>query len=480
MNARSTLSNVAVLSLGSLCAAAFGQTSQPKLASNPKTAPSARNPVNYGKLPLSFEPNLGQTAKQVQWLARGPEYTLYLAGPNAVLEMDKIVPAKPGATSSERTPTSIISSVVRMNLIGATGSQQTAGEDLQSGKANYFTGNDPAKWQHDVPMFGKVRLKGIYPGIDLAYYGRQGRLEYDFVVAPGADASAIRMSFDGAKAELASNGDLVLPVANDGTEVRFNKPVIYQLKDGARQTVDGSFVVARDRQVSFKLGAYDKSRELIIDPTFDFVGALGTGHYETQAAGMAVDASGEIILTGATSDVDFPVTTGAYQTTCNQDSAVAAANNYVRCGGASEGYLGSAFITKISADGTTLVYSTYLHGFSGSDAGQAVAVDTDGDAVVLGQTGSDDFPITDVSEMPSNHVQSLLPDGRALSAVTTAVRNFAPDNRELRRLFCWRWNGVGLRRSHAVYRQAGSHRLQSALRHILRRNQRHLSLRPRA
>jgi len=121
-------------------------------------------------------------------------------------------------------------------------------------------------------------------------------------VAPGADASAIKLRFDGAKPALAANGDLVLPVEG-GPEVRFNKPVVYQMRDGARQPVDGSFAIAynkQEQQVSFHLGAYDHSRELVIDPTLLFVGALGTGNYQTQANGMAVDASGEIILTGLT------------------------------------------------------------------------------------------------------------------------------------------------------------------------------------
>jgi hypothetical protein len=226
MIAGSTLSIVTALSIGSLGLAAFGQTSQPKVPSNAKTVPSARNQVNYRKLPLSFEPNLGQTAEDVQWLARGPEYTLYLAGPDAVLQMNKIAPARRGATSPEEMSPRIISSVVRMNLLGAGTSQPTAGEDLQPGKANYFTGDDPSKWQKNVPMYDKVRFRDLYPGIDLVYYGRQGQLEYDFVLAPGSDASAIRMKFDGARAELASNGDLVLPIANDGIEVRFNKPVV--------------------------------------------------------------------------------------------------------------------------------------------------------------------------------------------------------------------------------------------------------------
>lgn len=403
MNPRNHLKVLTTLCLGSLGLATFGQTSPATVPSPAKAAPSTHAMIHYGQLPLSFEPNRGQTSSNVQWLARGPEYTLFLTGNDAVLEMNKITPAKRDSADPKDLKPSISSSVMRMSLIGARTPEQAAGEDLQSGKANYFTGNDPAKWQHDVPMYGKVHMQGVYPGVDLKYYGHRGELEYDFVVAPGADPAAIRLRFDGAKPTLAANGDLVLPVEG-GPEVRFNKPVVYQTVDGVRQPVTGSFVIADNKageQVSFQLGAYDHSRELIIDPTLLFVGVFGTGNYETQAIGMAVDASGEIILTGETSDVNLPVTTNAYQTTCNQDSTIAAANNYVRCGGSSEGYLGSAFITKISADGTSLVYSTYLHGFSGSELGQAVATDAAGDAIVLGQTGSSDFPVT------SNAYQSL-------------------------------------------------------------------------
>ena len=369
-----------------------------------KPAPAAaagRATVNYGKLPLSFEPNRGQTSPAVQWLARGPQYTLYLVGNDAVLQMNKVVPGERASSDPAKLTSTITSSAMRMSLLGAASSLPSAGEDPQTGKANYFTGNEPTKWQHDVPMFGKVRMQAVYPGVDLVYYGQQGQLEYDFVVAPGADASVIRLSFDGAKPTLAANGDLVLPVEG-GPEVRFNKPVVYQTVDGVRQPVEGSFVIAANkpgRQVGIQLGAYDHSRELVIDPTFLFVGVLGTGNYETQANGMAVDAAGEIILTGLTGDVDFPVTSGAFQTVCNTYSAVAAANHWVRCG--SEVYNGSAFVSKISADGTSLVYSTYLHGLSGDEIGQAVATDAAGDAIVLGQTGSYDFPIT------SDAIQSL-------------------------------------------------------------------------
>jgi hypothetical protein len=406
VNSRNQRKAVTALFLGSLGLVTLAQTSRTIAPSPVKAVPKAQAMVHYAQLPLSFEPNRGQTSANVQWLARGPEYTLFLGGSDAVLQLNQIVPGKRGAVSPRDMMSSINSSAVRMSLLGAGSSPQSAGEDLQSGKANYFTGNDPAKWQHDVPMYGKVRTQSVYPGVDLVYYGHRGELEYDFVVAPGADASAIKLRFDGAKPALAVNGDLVLPVEG-GPEVRFNKPVVYQMKDGARQPVDGSFVIAdgkQGQQVSFHLGAYDHSRELVIDPTLVFVGALGTGNYETEANGMAVDASGEIILTGLTGDVNFPTTTGAYQTVCNQYSAVAIANGFKRCG--NEVYNGSAFVTKISADGTSLVYSTYLHGLSGLESGVAVAVDSAGDAVVLGDTGSNDFPIT-ANAYPYPTTQSL-------------------------------------------------------------------------
>jgi hypothetical protein len=210
--------------------------------------------IHYGQLPLSFEPNRGQTSSNVQWLARGPEYTLFLTGNDAVLEMNKITPAKRDSADPKDLKPSISSSVMRMSLIGARTPEQAAGEDLQSGKANYFTGNDPAKWQHDVPMYGKVHMQGVYPGVDLKYYGHRGELEYDFVVAPGADPAAIRLRFDGAKPTLAANGDLVLPVEG-GPEVRFNKPVVYQTVDGVRQPVTGSFVIADNKAGQLPTGS---------------------------------------------------------------------------------------------------------------------------------------------------------------------------------------------------------------------------------
>ena len=361
------------------------------LAQNQETnrrppASGTNAPVRFGQIPLGFEPNRGQTSDKVQWLAHGPEYAIFLSGPDAVLELNQSTPPKIGETPK------ITSSAVRMNLLGAKDVVATKGEEALAGKANYFTGKDDSRWQREVPTFGKVRLQGVYPGIDLVYYGKQGRLEYDFVVAPGADASAIRLVFEGAAARLAENGDLVLPVDGMKTEVRFDKPVVYQMKDGQREPVAGDFLIAKDRHVSFRLGEYDKSRELVIDPTLLFAGVLGTGNQQTIPTSLAVDAAGEIFLTGYTNDLTFPVTTGALQTNCQTYSAAAAANGFVRCGPSSSS---SAFVTKISADGTSLVYSTYLHGGGGAESGQSIAVDAAGDAYVLGATSSNDFPITD-------------------------------------------------------------------------------------
>lgn len=394
----------------------YAQTASPS-AGLPVSRPGASThaAADYGRLPLSFEPNRGQTAKQVQWLAHGPQYTLFLAGHNAVLELNKATPAKRG----EPKMPAIESVALRMNLLNAKDATQSGGEQLQTGKANYFTGRDASKWQREVPMYGQVRLDSVYPGVDLLYYGHQGQLEYDFVVAAGADPSMIRMSFDGATPKLATNGDLTLPVNGSKTEISFQKPVVYQMKDGVRQPVGGSFTIAENHQVSFHLGAYDHSRELIIDPTLLFVGTLGTGSVGTMPNGMAVDAAGEIILTGYTRDLDFPVTAGALQTEC-QTYSTAATGNITRCG-PNDGAQTSAFVTKISADGKSLVYSTYLHGGGGQESGQSVVADAAGDAYILGATSSNDFPIT--ANAYEKYCQPYYPTTGEISACDTTGIN---------------------------------------------------------
>ena len=390
MNRKAAWSNLLLLTLVGMVAHA---QSAP-LSTQPVSPTPAQKSIHYDQLPLSFEPNVGQTSPQVQWLSRGPEYTLFLTGPDAVLELNKVVPAaKPGDSVK------INSSVLRMNLLGGSLTSSSAGEELQSGKVNYFTGNDKANWHPDVSVYGRVRLHQVYPGIDLTYYGHQGQLEYDFIVAPGADAAAIHVRFDGATPQLAGNGDLVLPV--NGNEVRFHQPVVYQTMDGKRHPVEGAFQMAKNDEVSFHLGPYDRSRELVIDPTLVYTGTFGTASESDAPAGMAVDAQGELIITGTTLDDNFPATSGAYQTSCGPVSATDTSNGVFRCAtGDQPGAMSSAYVMKLSADGTQLVYATYLHGITGWERGAAVQADAAGNAVVIGQTASADFPLVDAPSIP--------------------------------------------------------------------------------
>ncbi len=383
MNRKSAWSTVLLLTL--VGTTALAQASAP--STQPVSPAPAKKSVRYGQLPLSFEPNVGQSSHEVQWLSRGQDYTLFLSGPDAVLEVSRVAPdAKHGGAAKVDT------TALRMNLLGGNLTSASTGEEPQTGKVNYFTGNNSADWHRNVSLFGRVRLRQVYPGIDLAYYGHQGQLEYDFIVAPEADASAIRLRFDGATPQLAGNGDLVLPV--NGSEVRFHQPVVYQMQDGVRQPVDGRFTMAKNHEVTFALGAYDKSRELVIDPTLVYTGTFGTASESDAPAAMAVDAKGELIITGATYDLNFPATSGAYQTACGPVSATDTQNGVFRCAvGDQPGALSSAYIAKLSADGTSLVYATYLHGITGWEKGSAVQADAAGNAVVVGQTASADFPL---------------------------------------------------------------------------------------
>src|SRR5216110_44310 len=168
-------------------------------------ATNARVSESYGKLPLYFEANRGQTDKDVHFLARGPGYSLYLTSGEAVLVL-----AKPNADAKHDAKAPVKSVALRMGLVGAARKPVVSGLDEQTGKANYFIGKDPAKWRTNVPTYAKVHYRNVYPGIDLLYYGNQRQLEYDFVVAPGGSVSRIRLRFDSAgKMEIDRSGDLI-------------------------------------------------------------------------------------------------------------------------------------------------------------------------------------------------------------------------------------------------------------------------------
>jgi hypothetical protein len=343
---------------------------------------------DFGHLPLGFEKNVGQTADRVQWLARTPESTLYLAGSDATVQINHIDKLERDGVDISRAR----SSALTMHLIDAQTVRASEGEDLQPGTVNYFRGNDSAHWQKGVPMYGQVRLDEVYPGVSLLYHGERGQLEYDFVVAPQADPTRIALGFTGATPTIATNGDLLLPIPGDST-VRFDKPVVYQMTNGKRTSVRSSYTLAANGQVSFRLGPYDHGRELIIDPKLVFLGTLGAGDYPyaTNLGQMTVDSTGAMYFIGTTNDPTYPVSANAYQKVCGPATGSNASNGGVYCGtyGAT-----SAYVSKISADGTKLVYSTYLSGGGGYEQGTSVAVDSSGVAYLLGATASNDFPIT--------------------------------------------------------------------------------------
>jgi len=332
--------------------------------------------ANYGRLPLSFEANRGQLDPRVKFVSRGDGYSLFLTEAGAVLSLSKRGaetggPSKKG-TTKERLPR--VTDVLRLELASAVHNPEVMGADQLAGTANYFIGSDRSKWHEGVPTFGKVRYAGVFPGVDLVYYGNQRQLEYDFVVAPHADAKPIRLKFAGAKAlKLDAEGNLYV-IAADG-EITFNKPVVYQEIDGRRQAVEGRFALLERNTAGFTVGAYDTERALVIDPVLVYSSFLG-GSFEDEANAIAVDGSGNAYVTGITVSSDFPVTAGAFQSTNDKTS-----NDY------------TAFVTKLNATGTALVYSTYLGG-SSEDIGSAIAIDGSGDAYVTGQTSSSDFPVT--------------------------------------------------------------------------------------
>jgi hypothetical protein len=328
--------------------------------------------AEYGKLPLSFEANEGQADRSVEYLSRGRGYAMALRPGQMALRL------RGGAGSG--------AAAVEMTLVDANDHAVGQAEERQVTRTNYLLGADPAKWHRDVPNFGRVRYAGVYPGIDLVYYGNQRRLEHDFVVAAGADAGRIVFSIGGAEKLSVdeSSGDLVIGVG--AGEVRLLRPVSYQPATeggGGRTEVESGYRLLGANRVGFELGRYDHGRPLVIDPVLVYSTFLGGTNVGTgdKANGIAVDSHGNAYVVGTAYSTDFPLATGAYQTT---DGAL------------TKGW-GTAFISKLSPDGTSLVYSTFLGG-SGSDflgdTGIAIAVDSAGDAFVTGNTGSMDFPVT--------------------------------------------------------------------------------------
>jgi hypothetical protein len=322
----------------------------------------------YAALPLNFEANRGQTDSRVDFLARGRGFALFLTGRDAVLTL------KSNVSAGSKHPASV--TPFGLELVGANSHPAVVSTDQLPGKANYFMGNDRSKWHTDIPTYAKVRYQAVYPGIDLVYYGAQGgQLEYDFVVAPGADPGKISLGLETQKPStprIDSDGAIV--VSLPGGEVQLHKPVVYQESPNTpqpakhRQWVPGHYVLDAANHIRFEVGPYDHNRPLIIDPVVAYATYLGGTGGDVGYA-IAVDANFDAYVAGVTNSSDFP-TFSPYQ-------------EYKGTG--------DAFITKMNAGGTKLIYSTYLGG-SQTNAATAIAV-SNGSAYVTGYTTSPDFPI---------------------------------------------------------------------------------------
>ena len=355
--------------------------------------------ANYGKLPLSFEPNRGQAAAGTLYLARGNGYLLSLesSGSRIMLrQKDK-------------------SAEISSKLLGSSKGSRLEALDPLPGHSSYFRGQDPSKWVTAVPNFARVRAAAVYPGIDLIYYGNQNRLEYDFVVAAGADPNAIRLRFDGVRSlRTDAGGNLIL--STQAGDIIQQKPDIYQTINGQRKPVAGRFVIHGRRTVTFELASYDRSRSLVIDPVLVYSSFLGNG-YQDEGNGVVADAAGNLYLVGDT----YSVTAG--------DSDV--------------------MIRKISPDGSAFLYNADMGG-SDNDFGTGIAVDPSGSVYVGGYSASTDFPLMNAFQngnAGNNNAIALRLDPTGTSLIFSTYIGGSYDDRA---------NGVALDNQGSVYLTGGA------------------------
>jgi photosystem II stability/assembly factor-like uncharacterized protein len=331
-----------------------------KGAAHPDTA------VRPARIPLSFEANQGQSDERVKFLARGPAYTLFLTSSETVLALTDPAAPEPGAPQPNRV-------VVRLRLIGGSSNPTFEGLDPLPARSHYFIGRYPQRWRTGVPHYARVGVRDVYPGIDQVFYAAAAELEYDLVVKAGADASRVRLAFDGADAlRINQNGDLILTAGD--AEITQRAPLAYQVVGGTRTVVPAKYVTTA-HEVGIELGGYDRARPLVIDPVLVYSSFLG-GSGEDYGFAIAVDAEGSTYLTGSTTSADFP-TVNPLQSAVN---------------------LRDVFVTKVDPTGSQLVYSTFIGGSTWAESAYGIAVDGGGHAYVTGHTGSSDFPTMNAAQ----------------------------------------------------------------------------------
>ena len=357
-------------------------------------------------VPLHFEPNFGQTSASVRYLSRGRGYTLFLTPDGAVIKLAEAAPARNAAArvrsrdfqrrAHAPAASARRSAAMRLKFEGANPNPEIEGLDPMAGRVNYFLGNDPTKWRTSIPTYARVRYREVWPGVDVVYYGRGGAIEYDLIVAPGANPGAIRLRIEGAGAELQRNGNVALKTAIG--DLRLCRLRLYQDgPGGARRPIGGSFAILPGRgaaqTIAVQVAGYDRSRPLMIDPQIVYSTYLGGSggtspaalYNGDQATAIGLDPLDGVYLTGFAFSTDFPTTLGPADPGSSNDTPV-------------------AFVAKLNpamSGAASLIYSTYLGGSGNSiskgldgDQANGIAVDDFGDAFVTGFTFSDNFPTT--------------------------------------------------------------------------------------
>ena len=346
-----------------------------------------------GGFPLFFEANVGQTNPRVRYFARAGGYVLFLTPDKAVFALNRPRPHQPGADRDMDVPR-----VVQFSFDRVSRDASLHASDETAGKVNYLIGRDPRRWHRGVPTYLRVTERHLWPGIDLVYHGSQGRMELDLMVAPGADPRAIRLALEGVdKAEIDSSGALSLNAA--GRQLTLLKPGIYQILNGSRKAIAGTYVIHRavrsghprpEYKIGFRLASYDRRHPLIIDPVvaYKYVSYLGGSLIDIGDAVAVDQTSGHVYVSGQSDSPDFPVSGTAYQKICKGCGLTGAP---------------SAFVAEINPNvgpgngAASLVYATFLGGSgNGRGVGEeafAVATDSKGNAYLGGYTYSADFPL---------------------------------------------------------------------------------------
>jgi predicted outer membrane repeat protein len=317
------------------------------------------------KVPLAFIENQGQIDERAEFVAYSQKATVYFTLTEAVFHFAEKASSKNGKSHKEL--------VLRAEFLNANREALIEGREMLPGKINIFRGNDSSKWLTNIPTYREIFYKNLWSGINLIYRGEESYgLKYDFVIQPGADPAQIRFRYHGCEGiSVNSSNELIIKTAlGDITE---KVPSIYQAIDGKHIEVKGSFEVIDSGTVGYRLGDYDKNQELVIDPGLLYSTFIG-GAYSDSAYEIFVDSLGQAYITGYTASLDFPVSSGAYDTTYNWN--------------------GDVFVTKLNQNGNGIIYSTYIGTDDEEEEGRAIAVDASGNAYITGYTISPNFPTT--------------------------------------------------------------------------------------